>query len=221
MLVADCVITVAAAFVNQTLISHRLQVHIAWKSLRNTHLTYYKLFMINFLNTFLLCISLTAWKVFASKYRNSRARECLLTRSLVAATVGVAINKAWTALLWELSAGLEYISHQSDGLDDSTCCVNYRKAQRQPSPAPYAAFMCVESQRLNLISKPPLRIHRLVFNEVQTHSSFLSISTSCPSIIWFWRQTATAMFPTLETIWLDRLQEVLGSPMQWNHEGNE
>lgn len=66
-----------------------------------------------------------------------RESESSLTSSLVAATVGVAINKAWTAQLWELSAGLRCIFDQSDGSDDSTSCGNYQKAKGQPGPVPY------------------------------------------------------------------------------------
>lgn len=65
---------------------------------------------------------------FLYSKRNRRERECSLTRSLATATVGVAINKAWTAQPWESSAGLGYIFDQSDGFSDCTCCVNYPKA---------------------------------------------------------------------------------------------
>lgn len=58
---------------------------------------------------------------------DNRGQKHSLTSSLVAATVGVAINKARAALLWELLGMLENVSGQSDGSHDSTCCVNYRK----------------------------------------------------------------------------------------------
>lgn len=179
------------------------------------------------------CLNSVSFKVI---HRNRRERERSLTSSLVAATVGVAINKAWTALLWELSAGLEYIFDQSDGLDDSTCCVNYRKAWRQLSPAPYAKWMvrwmcavdmCGNSQRLHLKSKPrlPHRIQRLFSVEVQTQSPFQSIfdcRCACQSSDLEGNRHSHVIRPGDGLTWQTRsesLQEQLSSPKRRNHQG--
>lgn len=70
-------------------------------------------------------------------HRNRRERERSLTSSLVDATVGVAINKACTALLWELSAGLEYIFWPIGWL---ACQYLLRKLSKGPETAECGAI---------------------------------------------------------------------------------